>query len=81
MRYSITDVTDNVNTSCIPRQEPNRARPNPIRARLDDALKERLDKYCEDEYRNQTQAVNILLTQALDAYDIARGALKDKDAS
>lgn len=44
-------------------------RESAIRVRLDRALKERLDAFCQATRRNQTNAVNLLLDEALRAHE------------
>lgn len=40
-----------------------------IRVRVEPALRVRLDKFCLLTHRNLTNAVNVLLTEALDTHD------------
>lgn len=45
---------------------------NPIRARLDPPVRASLDRFCLRTRRSLTQAVNLLLAEALDQHKEAR---------
>lgn len=47
---------------------------NPIRVRLGVDLKSRLDQYCAEQHRDLTNAVNLLLDEALSAYELSINA-------
>lgn len=53
-------------------------RPNHIKVRLHPCLRKRIDDFCDRDTRNLTNAVNLLLKEALDARD---ALLESKDAS
>lgn len=54
-------------TKSVPSQRTYCKQPSPIKVRLWPNNRERIDALCEDEIRTLTQAVNILLDEALSA--------------
>lgn len=59
----------------------SRNRIAPIKVRLHPCLRERVDRWRNREYRNLTQAINILVERALDAEDARDALINSKDAS
>lgn len=59
-------------TKSVPSQRTYCKQPSPIKVRLWPKNREGIDTICEDEVRTLTQAVNILIDEALSARARAR---------